>query len=92
MEKSEQRFIIKFFFIKGFGSKVIHRKLTKVLSSTTYSLTQIKEWCTRFETGDLLYEDQSRLGHPPHVLEKALSDFLEQFPFVTLGIIAQHSG
>jgi AraC-like DNA-binding protein len=29
---------------------------------------------------------------PPHVLGKALSDFLEEFPFVSAGIIAQNVG
>jgi hypothetical protein len=43
MEKSEQKFIVKFLFLKGLGSKTIHRKLTAVLGSTAYSLTQIKE-------------------------------------------------
>jgi hypothetical protein len=44
MEKSEQRFIIKFFFLKSLSSKAIQRKLITVLGSTAYSLTQIKEW------------------------------------------------
>jgi hypothetical protein len=43
MEKSEQRFVIKVVFLKALGSKVIHRKLTIVLGSPAYSLTQIKE-------------------------------------------------
>jgi hypothetical protein len=42
MEKSEQRFFIKSLFLKGLGAKAIHRELTAVLASTTYSLSQIK--------------------------------------------------
>jgi hypothetical protein len=55
-------------------------------------LTQIKEWRARFETGDFLCKDQSRPDRPPRVSEKALSDFLEEFPFATAGIITQHFG
>jgi hypothetical protein len=90
MEKSEQRFVIKFFFLKDLSSKAIHRELITVLGSTAYSLSQIKEWRARFKAGDLSCEDQFRTDRPPHVLGKALSDFLEEFPFVTAEIIAQH--
>jgi hypothetical protein len=43
MEKSEQRFVVKFVFLKSLSSKVIHRKLNTVLGSPAYSLAQIKE-------------------------------------------------
>jgi transposase len=89
MEKSEQRFVIKFLFLKGLGAKAIHRALTAVLASTAYSLSQVKEWRARFATGDLSYQDQFRTGRPPHVLGKTLSDFLEDFPFASAAIIAE---
>jgi hypothetical protein len=82
MEKSEQRFIVKFFFFKSFGPKIIRRNVTSVLGSTADSLTQIKEWRARFKACYLSSEDTSRPDCPPHVLGKALSDFLEEFPFV----------
>jgi hypothetical protein len=53
-------------------------------------LTQVKEWCDSFKAGDLSCEDKFRPDCPPHVLRKALSDFLEEFPFVTAELIAQH--
>jgi hypothetical protein len=89
MEKSEQRFVIKFLFLKGLGAKAIHRELTTVLASTAYSLSQVNEWRARFATGDLSCQDQFRTGGPPHVLGKALSDFLEEFPFASPAIIAE---
>jgi hypothetical protein len=64
--------------------------LTTVLGSRVYSLTQIKEWRARFETGDLSCENQSGPSHPPHVFGKALPDFLEEFPFPTGEVIAKH--
>jgi hypothetical protein len=88
MEKAEQRFVVKFFFVKDFDSKIIHKKLTAILGSTVYALTQITEWRAHLKAGELLCEDKCRSRRPPHVLRKALSDFLEEFPFATAGIIA----
>jgi hypothetical protein len=90
MEKSEQRFVVKFFSLEGFGSKAIHRKLTVVLGSTAHSLTQIKEWRARFKAGDFSCENKFRFDLLLHVLGKDLRDFLKEFPFATAGIIAQH--
>jgi hypothetical protein len=90
MEKSEQRFVVKFFFLKSIGCKIIHRKLTTVLGSTVCSSTQIKELCARFKAGDLSCEDKFRPGRPLHVLVKALSDFLEDFPFAIAKVITSH--
>jgi hypothetical protein len=90
MEKLEQKFVIKFFFLKGLGSKEIHRKLTIVFGSTAYLLIQIREWRVRFKAGDLSCEDKFRFDRFPQVLGKALSDFLEEFPFATVGLIVQH--
>jgi transposase len=92
MEKSEQRFIIKFLFLKGLDSKAIHSEFTAVLGPTAYSLHQVKEWRRRFAKGDLSCQDQIRPGRPSHVLGKALSDFLEEFPFASASIIAQNFG
>jgi hypothetical protein len=88
MEKAEQRFVVKFFFVKDFGSKIIHRELTAILGSTVYLLTQITEWLARLKPGDLLCKDKCRSRRPPHVLRKALSNFPEEFPFAKARIIA----
>jgi hypothetical protein len=77
---------------KALGSKGIPTNLTAVPGSIAYSLTQIKEWCARFETADLWWEDQSKPGHPLHVLGKALPDFLEEFLFTIAEFIAQDFG
>jgi hypothetical protein len=66
MEKSGQRCVFKFFFLKCFASKAVYKEFT------------------------LSCEDKFRPGLPPHGFGKALSDFLEEFPFATAGIIAQY--
>jgi hypothetical protein len=79
-------------FLKGLGSKTIHSKLTAVLGRTAYSPSQIKKWRICFAKGYLSCQDQIRPGRPPHVLGKALSDLLEEFPLASAGIIAQNFG
>jgi hypothetical protein len=64
MEKSEQRFVVKFLFLKGLGSMAIHTELTAVLGSTVYSLSQIKIRRARFATGDLSCKDYLKPRRP----------------------------
>jgi hypothetical protein len=61
MEKSEQRFIIKFFFMKGLSANETHTELTAVLFPTAYSLRHVKAWRARFATGSLSYQTISEL-------------------------------
>jgi hypothetical protein len=42
MEKEEQRLVVKFFWLKGWGSKTIHQELMSTLEDDAYGLSQIK--------------------------------------------------
>jgi hypothetical protein len=42
IEKVEQRSVIKFIILKDLGAKVIYRELITVLTSTDYSMSQVK--------------------------------------------------
>jgi hypothetical protein len=44
MEKSQQRFVVEFFFLKGLGSKTIHRKLTPVVRPEISSLFIVQSY------------------------------------------------
>jgi hypothetical protein len=90
MEKSEQLFVIKFFFLKELSPKKIHRELYSALGWTACSLSQVRNWCTRSTEGVLTRVHQSRAGRPRHMLGTDLSQFLEEFPFATVGLLAQH--
>jgi hypothetical protein len=68
MEKSEQIFVIKFLFLKGLGAKGIHKELSALFGPTAYSLAQVREWRSRFASGDLSCQDQFKAGRPLHVL------------------------
>jgi hypothetical protein len=43
MDKFEDRFIIRFLFIRDLGSKTIHTELKTTLGAIVYSQTQVKE-------------------------------------------------
>jgi hypothetical protein len=90
MEKPEQRFVIKFLFLKDLGAKAIHRELSAVLDPTAYSLASVEEWLSPFASGNRSCQDRFKAGRPVHVLGKPLSDFLEEFPFASAGVIAQY--
>jgi hypothetical protein len=61
MEKSEQRFIIKFFFRKGVSANETHTELTAVLGTTAYSLRQVKASPACFAAGGLPCQTNSDL-------------------------------
>jgi hypothetical protein len=60
-EKLEQRFIVKFFFMKGLSANETHTEFTAVLGPTAYSLPQVKNWRARFAAGDLSCQTNSAL-------------------------------
>jgi hypothetical protein len=90
IEKSEQRSVIKFPFLKGLSANAISSELSAVLGPTAYSLSQVKKWCVRFTEGDLTCSDQMRTGRPDHRLGTELSQFLQEFPFATARQLGKH--
>jgi len=90
MEKREQRFVIKFFFLKGLGSKKIHRKLQDTIGESAYCRAEVKFWLARFREGDLSYKDHERVGRPLAVLGTVLHKFLTKHPFASARIMAEH--
>jgi ferredoxin len=89
IDKSEQRFIIKFLFLKGIRFKAIHKNDCCIRRYNIFSQSS-QERCAHFKPGDSSFECQSRFDHPPHLLWQALSDLLEDFPFATARIIMQY--
>jgi hypothetical protein len=52
-EKEKQRFVVKFFWLKGWRSKKIHHEPMSTLGDGVFGLFHIKIWLQRFRTGDL---------------------------------------
>jgi hypothetical protein len=90
MEKSQQRVIIDYFLLKGWGARKIQKELTDTLGSDVYSQAQISGWLTCFSTGDISCLDEARPGRPLSILGPPLEHFLEKFPFASVRIMAMH--
>jgi hypothetical protein len=88
MEEFEQRFVIKFLFIKDLRSKAIHSRLDAALAAVARSLTQVEEWIGRFKTGDSSCQDHCCTGRPSSDLAEALCNLLKEFPFAPSKFLA----
>jgi transposase len=61
MDRIEQKVMMKYFFLKGHGSKRILKELVSTLQDNKISLSTIKNWLRRFKSGDLSGGDEE--GH-----------------------------
>jgi transposase len=90
MEKDEQRFLMKFLWLKGWGAKRIHEELMSTLGDDSYAVSQIKIWLQKFRNGDLSCKDSPRSGRPLLTLGPQLEVFISKYPFASARVIAQH--
>jgi hypothetical protein len=51
MEKKEQRSVMKFLWLKGWGAKRIYEELLSTLGDHSYAVAQIKIWLQKFRNG-----------------------------------------
>jgi transposase len=80
MDRIEQRVMVKYFFLKGDGSKLIHKELMSTLQDNAISLSTVKNWLRKFKSGDLSCGDEERPGRCLISLGRALQRFLKKFP------------
>jgi transposase len=90
MEREEQRFVMKFLGLEGWGAKRIHEELMSTLGGDSYTVSQIKIWLQKFRNCDLSCRDSPRSGRPPLTLGPQLETFLQNCSFARARIIAQH--
>ena len=83
MEKHEQRFVIKFLWMRGLAPSAIYQELQNTLGSTAYSEDSVKNWVQRFVSSDTSCVDLRRDGNPRTDLSEPLREFLNDFPFAT---------
>jgi hypothetical protein len=62
MDQIEQRVMVKYFFLKGHGSKLIHKELVSTFHDNAISLSTFKNWLRRFKSGDLSCGDEELPG------------------------------
>jgi len=88
MNNVEQRVVIKFLWLKGWGNRRIHQELTAVLHYNSLSITQVKEWLRKFKSGHFSCEDEDRPGRPLSVVGLSLHKFLSRHPFTSAKVLA----
>jgi hypothetical protein len=90
MEKDEQRFVIKYFWMKDWRAKRIHQERAATLGEDAYAVSQIKIWLRKFRNGDLSSKGVPDPGRRALTLERQLRTFLEEYRFASVRVIAQH--
>jgi transposase len=90
INRIEQRMMVKYFFLKRHGSKLIHKELVSKFQDSAISLSTLKNWLRRFKSGDLSYSDEKLPGRPLLSLDLTLQRFLKRFSFVNIRVMASH--
>jgi hypothetical protein len=73
MDKRQQGFVIKLFWLLGYRRRQIHQEISATLGSDAYSEDSVQYWVARFQLRDTSCEDISRPGRP-------IPDLAETFP------------
>jgi hypothetical protein len=89
MEKHEQRFVIKFFWMRGLAPSARYQELQHALGSTAESQDSVENWVQRFFSGDRSCADLPRVGTPRTDLSDPLRKFLNDFPFATARMMSR---
>jgi hypothetical protein len=82
--------MVKDFFLKGHGSKLIHKELVSTLHDNAISLSTVKNRLRRFKSGDLSCSDEERPGRPLISMRLALQRFLKKIPFASAQVMTGH--
>jgi hypothetical protein len=90
MQREEQRCMMKFLWLKGWGAKRTHEELMSTLGEDSYGVSQIRIWLQKFRIGDLSCKDSPRSGRPLLTLGPQLKVFMSKYPFTSTRVIAQH--
>jgi transposase len=90
MNEVEQRFVVKYFFFKGWGNKKITAELqTTFHNSAIFNLT-VNRWIRKFNNGDFSSGDDPRPGRPMAIFGPVLQKFLDRCPFSNIKVISSH--
>jgi hypothetical protein len=88
MDRTEQRYAMKFLVMDGRKYKAIHTELSRVLKGHTVSVDVCKSWCRKFKAGDFSMDDRVRPGRPPIELSGAIMSLLRDKPFVSARVLS----
>jgi hypothetical protein len=89
MEKHEQRFVIKFFWMRGLAPSAIYQELQHTLGSTASPEDVVENWVRRFASGHRSCAELPRAERPRTDLSKPLRKFLNDFSFATARMMSR---
>jgi hypothetical protein len=92
MEKRQQSFVIKSFWLREHRPRQIHQELFATLGSDADSEDSVQSWVARFESGDISCEDISRAGRPFTDLAELFCLFRQDYPFASVRMLSRHFG
>jgi hypothetical protein len=90
MEKRQQRFVIKFFWLREYRPCQIHQELFATLGSDAYSEDSVQSWVARFESRDISCADISRATRPLTDLAEPFCLLLQNDPFASARMFSRH--
>jgi hypothetical protein len=82
--------MVKYFFLRGQGSKVIHKELVSTFHNNAISLSAVKNWLRGFKSGDLSCGDNERSGRHLISLGFRSSALAEEVSFVSARVMTGH--
>jgi hypothetical protein len=88
MDRTEQRYVMKFLFMDGRKYKAIHTELGRVLKGHAVSVDVCKCWCWKVKAGDFSMDDRVRPRRPPIELSGAIMSLLSDEPFLSARVLA----
>jgi hypothetical protein len=88
MNRTEQRYVMKFLFMDGRKYKAIHTELSRVLKGHVVSVDVCKYWCRKFKADDCSMDDRVRPERPQIELSGAIISLLSNEPFLSARVLA----
>jgi hypothetical protein len=88
MDRTGQRYVMKFLLMDGRKYKTIHTELSQILKGHALSVDVCKYWCWKFKACDFSMDDWVRSGRPPIELSGAIMSLLSNEPFPSARIFA----
>jgi transposase len=85
-----QKFVVKYFSLKGWGNKKITAELESTFQRCALSRATVKRWLRYFNSGDLSCADLPRRGRPLTSLGSVIEKFLEKHPFASSKVVSRH--
>jgi hypothetical protein len=87
MERTEQRYVMKFLFMDGSKYKGIYTRNLAEFSSDMVSVDACKYCCRKFKAGDFSMDERVRPERPPIELSGAIISLLSDQPFLSARVL-----